>query len=300
MVDTAIMRKKSNIVGWILAIPSIISILMFIIYPLVYSFYISLTDWRMLPINVKFIGFENYVWLFDFENELALQFWHGIKLSLYFTFFSTLIQTFLGFILAYAMYNMGKKTQSFFKVMIYIPVILPMPMISVMFQFFLSTEGVVNKFLSLMFNMSSFPEWLSTDGLTMWVVIAINTWRYLGFTTVIYFVAMLNVDKTLIESARIDGAGKSKILTAFILPLTWSSTQINLLLSIIGGLKSYDFFLILTNGFGDTQVVGLYIYKTAYEFRTFCRGVTMSIVMSVFIGFLTFFTNKFLQKGDVL
>ena len=300
MIETVMMKKRANIVGWLLAVPSIISICIFIVYPLLYSAYISMTDWRMLPVNVKFIGFENYKWLFDFKNEIAMQFWHGLKLSLYFTFFSTVIQTFLGFILAYAMYNMSKKIQSFFKVMIYIPVILPMAMISVMFQFFLSSEGVVNKLFTILFNMHSFPNWLSTDGLTMWVVIVINTWRYLGFTTVIYFVAMINVDKNLIESARIDGASKIKILISIILPLTWASTQINLILSLIGGLKAYDFFLILTNGFGDTQVVGMYIYKTAYEFRTFCRAVTMSIVMSLFISVITFFTNKFLQKGDTL
>lgn len=297
MIDTKVMRRNSNLVGWIIIIPMLVSIALFVVYPLIYSVCLSFTDYRFVNNNVKFIGLKNYAWLFNFSNADSLAFWNGLGLSFFFTFFSTLIQTFLGFLMAYVLYKMGRRVQSVYKILVYIPVILPMAMVTVMFKFFLSPEGIVNTVLSRL-GMVNPPQWLADDSLTMWVVIAINTWRFIGMTIIIYFVAMNNVDASVIESAKLDGAGNGTIMAKMILPLTWSSTRLNLLTSMIGGMKSYDFFLILTDGTGNTTVAGMYIYKMAYEYRVFCRAVTMSIVLSIIIGTATFLVNKYAERGD--
>lgn len=298
MIDTKVMRKTSNIVGWFLIIPSLFSIAMFIAYPIIYSVIISFTDMRFMPVNVSFVGFSNYKWLFTFSDSAVMEFWSGLWLSFIFTFFSTAIQTVLGFFLAYVLYGMGKRTQGIYKVLMYLPVILPMTAVTVMWKFFLQPEGLVNIILTDIFGMLSPPNWLSTPTLTMGVVIFINTWRFVGITIIIYFVAMNNVDKSVLESARIDGATSAQILGKMLLPLTWSSSKINILLSLIGGIKSYDFFLVLTEGAGNTQVVGMYIYRTAYQYRAFCRAVTMSLFMTFIIGLSTFAVNSLAAKGE--
>lgn len=298
MINTKVMRRKANIVGWIIVIPIVVSILLFVIYPLVYSLWLSFTDYRFVDTNVHTVGLANYKWLFNFSNADSLSFWHGMWRSLFFTFFSTLIQTFLGFLVAYALYRMSKRVQGIYKVLVYIPVILPMSMVTVMFKFFLSPEGIVNNVLSGM-GITNPPQWLASDAVTMWVVIAINTWRFIGMTVIIYFVAMLNVDSSVVESARLDGAGNATIMARIILPLTWSSTRLNVFTSLVGGMKSYDFFLILTNGGGDTMVAGLYIYKMAYEYRVFSRAVTMSIILSLIVGIATILINKYAERRDV-
>ena len=90
------------------------------------------------------------------------------------------------------------------------------------------------------------------------------------------------------------------ILWRLILPLSWSSTSVNLLLSIMGGLKSFDLFYLFTNGTGDhgLYVVGLYIWRTAYKFKTFCRAVTMSIILSVIIAAISLSLNWLLGKTE--
>ena len=295
MIDTRAMRRKSNIAGWVMITPALVSVCLFVVYPVLYSVGISFTDWRFLNINVRYAGLENYRWLFSGE---ALSFWRGIYLSLIFTAVSTLIQTILGFFMAYILYRMSKKLQSVYRVVMYLPVVLPMSMVMVMFRFFLEPEGLVDFIFRHWLRVSHTPNWLDTEWLTMAVVIGINTWRFAGITIIIYFVAMNNVDRHVIESAQIDGCNQWNTLTQILLPLTWSSTKINLILSVIGGLKSYDFFLVLTNGQGDTQVVGMYIYKTAFEYRTFCRAVVMSLFMTLVIGTITFFVNAAAQKGE--
>lgn len=290
-------QKKANIIGWLLMIPTILGILLFIIYPVIFSFIMSFTNWKFVFVNVGFIGGTNYEWLF---SESGSQFWISVWTSIKFTFISTAIQTFLGFLLAYVLYNMQPKAQAVYKILIYIPVLLPSAVVSVMWVFiFEPNVGLVDILLSYI-GIENPPLWLVDDKIALGTVIFVNTWQYIGFTTIVYFIAMNAISKDILEGATIDGASRWKLLWRFILPLTWSSTSINLLLSIMGGLKSFDLFYLFTNGTGDhgLYVVGLYIWRTAYKFKTFCRAVTMSIILSVIIAAISITINYLLGKTE--
>lgn len=297
MVNVRAIQRQANIVGWLLMIPTIIGISLFIIYPVIFSLIMSFTNWKFVFINVSFIGGDNYVWLF---SESGRQFWISVWTSIKFTFISTAIQTVLGFFLAYVLYNMKPKAQAVYKVLIYIPVLLPAAVVSVMWTFiFEPNVGLIDVLLTNL-GFKNLPLWVADENIALGSVIFVNTWQYLGVTTIIYFIAMNAISRDVIEGATIDGAGKWLILWRFILPLSWSSTSVNLLLSIMGGLKSFDLFYLFTNGTGDhgLYVVGLYIWRTAYRFKTFCCAVTMSIVLSVIIAAISLTLNWLLGKTE--
>mgnify|MGYP000648307387 FL=1 len=297
MVNVRAIQRQANIVGWLLMIPTIIGISLFIIYPVIFSLIMSFTNWKFVFINVSFIGGDNYVWLF---SESGRQFWISVWTSIKFTFISTAIQTVLGFFLAYVLYNMKPKAQAVYKVLIYIPVLLPAAVVSVMWTFiFEPNVGLIDVLLTNL-GFKNLALWVADENIALGSVIFVNTWQYLGVTTIIYFIAMNAISRDVIEGATIDGAGKWLILWRFILPLSWSSTSVNLLLSIMGGLKSFDLFYLFTNGTGDhgLYVVGLYIWRTAYRFKTFCRAVTMSIVLSVIIAAISLTLNWLLGKTE--
>ncbi len=297
MFGTKSIQRKANIVGWALMIPTIVGILMFIVYPVVFSLILSFTNWKFVFVNVKFTGLDNYKWLFSGAGK---QFWVSTWTSILFTFVSTAIQTFLGFLLAYVLFNMGRTAQGFYKVLLYVPVLLPAAVVSVMWTFiFEPNVGLIDVLLTNL-GFTDLPLWLVDDKIALGTVIFVNTWRYIGVTMIIYFIAMNAITKDIIESATIDGASKAKILWKIILPLTWSSTSTNLLLSVMGGLKSFDLFYLFTNGTGDhgLYVVGLYIWRTAYKFKTFCRAVTMSIVLSLIIAAISLSMNAMLGKAE--
>lgn len=297
LANTKSIQKKSNLVGWLLMLPTVLSILVFIVYPVVFSVILSFTDWKFVFNDINFVGLSNYEWLF---SEAGSQFWKSTLTSIEFTFISTAIQTILGFMLAYVLYNMSRRWQAIYKILLYIPVLLPASVVSVMWTFiFEPNVGLIDSILAL-FGIRNFPLWLADDNLALWTVIAVNTWQYIGVTTIIYFIAMNAISKDVLESAVIDGAGKWRILWQFILPLTWSSTATNLLLSVMGGLKSFDLFYLFTGGTGDhgLYVAGLYIWRTAYKFKTFCRAVTMSLVLSVIIGIISLTMNGLLNKRE--
>ncbi|HAX03022.1 MAG TPA: hypothetical protein DHV05_03480 [Acholeplasmataceae bacterium] len=290
------MNKSIQIYGWMFVLPAIISIIIFIIYPIVFSSIMSFTNWKSLFVDIKFVGFDNYRWVFSRDGDL---FWQGLNVSFKFALISTLIQTVLGFILASVLYNLSRRAQSIYKVLLYTPVILPAAVVAVMWSFIYKPEvGLIDQFLSKVFHITNTPLWIADQNIALWSVIATNTWRFVGITMIIYFVAMNAISKEVIESSRMDGANKWQTIKHIIIPLTWRSTQINILLSIIGGLKSFDLFYLLTGGAAGTRVVGLHIYKTAFEYRQFARAVTMSLILTIIIGIVTIIVNKVFKKVE--
>ncbi len=296
-METKAIRRKANIIGWGMIAPTVLSIALFIIYPLVFSLILSFTNWKFVFSNVQFVGFANYQWLF---SSRGIQFWKSLLVSLEFTFISTAIQTLLGFWIAYILYNMSPRFQAVYKVLIYVPVVLPAAVISVMWTFIYTPNiGLIDRLLTGI-GITNPPLWLDDPSFAMGSVIFTNTWRYLGVTVIIYFVAMNAIPRDTVESAQVEGAGKSTILWRILLPLTFSSTKVNLLLSIMGGLKSFDLFYLFTSGqpIDELYVVGMYIYNTAFKYRTFARAVTMSIILSIVIGGITLLCNTTLSKGE--
>ncbi|OHE26071.1 MAG: hypothetical protein A2Y45_06275 [Tenericutes bacterium GWC2_34_14] len=296
MTQIKTMNKSIQIYGWMFVLPAIISIIIFIIYPIVFSSIMSFTNWKSLFVDIKFVGFDNYRWVFSRDGDL---FWQGLNVSFKFALISTLIQTVLGFILASVLYNLSRRAQSIYKVLLYTPVILPAAVVAVMWSFIYKPEvGLIDQFLSKVFHITNTPLWIADQNIALWSVIATNTWRFVGITMIIYFVAMNAISKEVIESSRMDGANKWQTIKHIIIPLTWRSTQINILLSIIGGLKSFDLFYLLTGGAAGTRVVGLHIYKTAFEYRQFARAVTMSLILTIIIGIVTIIVNKVFKKVE--
>lgn len=296
MIHVKSMQRSKQIYGWLFVIPAIISVFVFIVYPIIFAGIMSFTNWRSLFVDVEFIGFDNYRWLFSSEGNL---FWDGLWISFRFAALSTALQTALGFILASILYNLTRRVQGVYKVLLYTPVILPAAVVSVMWSFIYKPEvGLIDQLLRNLFNIVNTPLWIADERIALYSVIITNTWRFVGITMIIYFVAMNAISQEVIESAKIDGASKLQILLRIMLPLTWRSTQINILLSIIGGMKSFDLFYLLTGGEAGTRVVGLHIYKTAFEYNQFARAVTMALVLTLIIGVVTIVVNYFFRNVE--
>lgn len=279
-----------------LSIPAALGILVFTVYPVLYSLYLSFTDCGYVPVDLSFVGLDNYKWIFTDQSL----FFESLGLSLTFTVLSTAIQTVLGFFLAYMLYSLRGKVQGFFRVILYLPNILPTAAAAVMWvNFFEPNYGMLDMLLQAL-GMEPVQEWI-TEGsdLQLICVILVNTWKHVGLTMLIYFVAMNSINKEILESAQVDGANRLAVVTRIILPVTWYTTGINVLLSMIGGLKSYDLFMLL---FDKTtvsmNVAGLYIFNTAFTDQNYGRATAMSILLAVIIGVLILIVNKVMKEKD--
>ncbi len=293
MFNTKQMRRKADIWGWIFAIPTVVGIFAFTFYPIIYSLILSLTNFTSLPnAPMDYLGFDNYEWIFKESS-----FFDGLWLSLKFTFITTVVQTVLGFIMAYMLYRMTRVMQGVYRVVLYLPNILPAAVVSVMWTFIYEPNyGLLDNIFKI-FGVDA-PNWLGDPAWQLPSIIIVNTWKHVGLTMIIYFVAMNAIDKQIIESAQIDGAGSWGILFRIILPVTWYTTRINVLLSMIGGLKSFDLFYLFFKDNPNMQVVGLYIYNTAYNDGVYCRASAMALLLALIISCVSIFANKLLARGE--
>lgn len=282
------LEKRKKCMGYMFLIPSFIFLAMFLLYPLTKSIVMSFTNWNGFNPEYEWVGVKNYVDLFK-KNPA---YWDSIRINLMFAVVSTVIQTLLGFLLAFAVYHMTQRWQTFYKVALYIPVILPASVIAVMWRFMLSPDtGLVNNVLRFVGLDFLCHAWVGENATALGTVIAVNTWQYVGFTMVLYYIAMQNIPLDVLESAEIDGAGKWQKLRYFFLPLTAGTTETNVILSITGGMKSFALFYMLTGGGPGTatRVVSMLIYSTAFVDYKFYKALTMSTVLFVIILTLVLF-----------
>lgn len=293
--------KHRTLKGWLICSQTVIAILLTVIYPLVMSLYMSFTDIKLNLDSYNFVWFDNFAWVFRSSGFLR-----SLGISVLFSVVSTLLQTVLGFFVAVMLYFLTRKLQSIFKTIIYLPVVLPGAVVSAMWLIIYAGDefGLLN----ILFHLTDPPyQWMSeSDVVAFLLLVLTNTWRYLGITMVVYFVNMNAVSKDIIESASLDGANKFQIMWKIIFPLTWGATVINLLMSMIGGVKSFDlFFLFQTNGTLSQSLtpVSVLIYRvgignTYVANISLARSVTMSIILSVILGTATVLINKLLDRKE--
>ena len=277
---------KQKLLGLIFLLPGLFFLGAFLVYPVINGIVLSFTDWNGFSENAKFIGLKNYISLFTSTPD----YWNGMKVVLFFAFASTAIQTVLGFFLAFLVSHMTKKWQNFYKVALYLPVILPAAVVAVMWRFMLGADaGMINELLRALGLEAFTHSWLGEKDTAMWAVIMVNTWQYVGFTMVLYYISMQNISKDVLESAEIDGANKWHKLRYFFLPLTMGTTETNIIYSITGGMKSFALFYMLTGGGPGTatRVVALVIYNKAFVDYRFSSALAMSTILFAIILTLT-------------
>lgn len=299
--DKALVKHR-NVKGYVFSSQMIIAAICTIIFPLVASIVLSFTNIRLNVGSISDFTTNNYTWVF---KESSSHFWQATGISVLFSVISTVIQTILGFLLAILLYFLNSKLQGIFKTLIYLPVILPSAVVSAMWVMIYSGDqyGILN----IIFGLSGNPvQWLSDPVTGFICLIVTNTWRFVGITMVIYLVGLSSVNKEIIESATVEGANKWQIMRRILIPLTWSSTVLNVILSIIGGIKSFDlFYLFQTNGNLTSELtpVALLIYQVGLGNKdirniNLGRSLAMSIILALILGTVTVVVKKIFSKKD--
>jgi raffinose/stachyose/melibiose transport system permease protein len=292
-----LIEKRRRRLGYVFLFPSFLLLSVFLFYPVVNSLIYSFTDWTGFDNSYEWIGFANYS---DLINEKP-EYWDSLLVNFKFAVTTSVIQTILGFILAYVIYHMTKRWQKFYQIALYVPVVLPAAAVAVMWVFVYDPNfGLVNQLLQLVGLDSWAKGWLGDPNTALGSVIVTNTWRYVGFTMILYFIAMLSISKEVLEAASLEGTTKLQQMWHFFIPLTRGTTEINFLLSLIGGMKSFDLFYLMTGGGPGTttQVVGMLIYREAFQNFRFASALTMSVVLFGFILIITVISRVLLKQRE--
>lgn len=271
--------------GYLFIAPFFIMFFVFGLYPILYSFYLSLTSWDGFT-NPVFIGFKNYERLVgDFV------FWESLFNTFFIWIVSAIPQLIIALILAVILNEKFVKGKSIFRALFFFPNIVTAASLGLLVGLIFSwQQGSFNHLLMSLGIVHSPVNW-PTDGWFMrFLTSGILFWQYFGYSMIIYIAGLQGINRDLLEAAEIDGASKVQVFLRITLPLLKPIIIFQVITSIIGGMQIFDQPFTLTNGTGNpdrmTLTSVMYLYNTA--FKRYQYGYGSAIAFGLFVVIIIF------------
>jgi raffinose/stachyose/melibiose transport system permease protein len=223
------------------------------------------------------VGWANYVQLFHDPV-----FWAAIRHTVLFFVVTFVVQTAIGFTFA-ALLHSKVKLANLYKVIIFIPVVLAPATMAPIFRQIFSATGQFNTILGDIGLGSLAHPWLAQSSTALPVIMAITIWEWTGVTFILYFAAMTQIDKEILEAARIDGANGLRVLTRIVWPNVRGTTIALAMLSVIGAMKTFDVPYLVTLGGPNyaTEFLGTFIYRVSIPQAQVGYGAALSIMLLI-------------------
>lgn len=225
-----------------------------------------------------------------------MAFWKSLGRLLYFVVLSLAIQLVFGFILAYLI-SLGLKGTKFFKLAFFLPVVLSITAVALMWRMILSTnDGMLNALLTSVGLGALARSWLTDPKICFTVITLINSWVQIGVSFVILLAGICAIPEDLYEAAAIDGISGMGRIFKITIPLLKDVIGVCAVLIITNSMKTFEVFYVITSGSfgpGDANMVPMgLMYNTAFQGNDFGRGsvmaLTIMIIGAVISGFVYF------------
>ena len=279
--------------AFLLVTPFVLLYLIFFIYPTFRVVQLSFTDAPLIGAG-KFVGFENYRRLVG-----DALFWKSLKNTLYFVLLTVIPNTLIGLLFALMVVRL-KRLKSVVLAAFFLPYMLPVSVVTLVFQWLLNTQfGILQPLLVLLTGENTAV--FSDRNWAMPMVAFITVWWTVGFNMLLFIAGLQGISTEYYEAASLDGATGTQIFRYITWPLLWPITALVLTLQLIAQLKIFDQVYLLTGGgpFNSTIVTLQYMYREA--FQRFDGGYSSTIAMALFIIILvaSLLQYRFLRAGGM-
>jgi len=252
--------KKNSIAiaPYIFIAPNVLLFLIFMIIPIIFTFYISFHDWGILGAPV-FIGFQNFVKLFSDKV-----FWTSLGNTVYYTAATVPLSAAFG-LLGAILLNRKIPLRPIFRTIFFAPVVVSMTAAGLIWTWMFNPHyGLFNEILSY-FGIGS-VDWLTSTTWAMPAIIITTLWLRIGYCLVIYLAGLQAVPDSLYEAADMDGANDWQKFWRITLPMIKPTTVFIIVMEVIHGFMVFDLIYTMTNGGPgfSTTVIVQYIYQKAF------------------------------------
>lgn len=209
--------------------PALLLLTVFMVIPTIQVFRMSLYSWGGFSNNQKFIGFDNFIQLWNDMNFIR-----SFQNSIVLIVFVALATIIFALFFAYLLTNEKVKGSSFFRVIFYIPNILSIVVIAGIFSAIYDPQsGLLNNLLSLLSLENLEQKWLGNQNIVIYSVAGALVWQAIGYYMVMYMSSMASIPASYYEAASLEGAGKMRQFFSITLPLIWTNIRTTLTFYII-------------------------------------------------------------------
>ncbi|GAA5087375.1 sugar ABC transporter permease [Microbacterium yannicii] len=269
-------------------IPAGILFIVLFAVPTFASFYFSLTRWSLF--DVEFIGFQNFV---TFFTEPML--YQSLINTFIYGFITSGLKVVLG--LALALLLTGSILgRGYLRATIFFPVLVSTIGVGITFKVLMDPfDGLINKSLAAIGIQG--PAWLTDPSLALYSVSLVDVWQGVGIATLIYIAGIVAIPQEYFEAARVDGAGAWKVFRNITLPLVVPATGTVVLLSLIGGLRSFELIWAMTRGGPgfSSDVIASVIYKqyqAGFYGLSTAGNVVLFVIVTAIVVPIFYFINR--------
>ncbi|KKB86333.1 lactose ABC transporter permease [Devosia limi DSM 17137] len=276
--------RREHITGWAFIAPALILLGLFMIYPIVWSLWMSFQVGKGM--NLSFGGLANIERL---TKDAVFQ----RALGNTFIFFIVQVPIMIGLALlfAVALNDSTLRFRGLFRTAIFLPCVTSLIAYSTLFKSMFATNGVVKNALMTLHLTDGPIPWLTDPFWAKILIIIAITWRWTGYNMIFYLAALQNIDRSIYEAARIDGVPAWARFRYLTIPMLKPVILFTTVISTIGTLQLFDEVQNITQGGPSdaTLTLSLYIYNLTFKFMpSFGYSATVSWVIVVLVGILSF------------
>jgi alpha-glucoside transport system permease protein len=275
--------------------PAFILLLVFLVYPVLYTLRLSLD--RGLGGNfTRFVGLDNYVSLLNQPS-----FVQAIINNVLWIVFYTGFVIFLGLIIAVV--AMRVRYEAIIKAIVFIPMAIAATALAVIWGFVYSTDPSIGLLNALLGAVNIGPiSWLGDTTFVNWALIAVGIWGSTGFATVILSAALKSIPAEILEAARTDGANEVQIFWRILVPMVSLPISVLAVTLIVNVIKLFDIPYVMTHGGPGTssRVIAFEMYIQGFQSGQFGRAAAVAVVMLLILIPVMIFNIRRFRSGAVV
>jgi len=278
------MQKRDHKTAWRFLAPSLVLYGLYVVFPIFFSLYLSITQWdglstAVLPLckNSEVSCLQNFI---DLWNDEV--FWMALRNNLVWLIFFSLSAP-LGLALA-LFFHVKSQRASFYKSLFFMPMVFSLVVVGTIWSWFLQPEFGLVEFLLKGLGVLKDGEHFTLMASDKWAtagLIAAASWPHAAYCMVLYLAGLSNLQKNVIEAAEIEGVSRWQMLWHIILPMLRPATVIVVIVTMIGALRAFDLIAIMTAGgpANSSNVLALYMYQQTFENFRYGYGAAISVVL---------------------
>ena len=277
----AVERWIDRHLRWLLPAPAVAVLLLLMVFPLVYTAYLSLHEWYASSVlGPRFVGLQNYVQLFARDER----FWPAFLTTLIFTVGSVVLTVVLGLGIAHLLIRIFPG-RGLARTLVLLPMIAtPVAMALVWMTMMSPTIGVLNWLLSCVGLPPS--AWVSSPRSVIAALLLVETWMWTPMTTLICLAGLAALPGEPFESARVDGASARQVFWHVTLPLLRATLVVAALFRTIDALKVFDIVYVMTEGGPGfaSETLNLYVFQTSFKYLNLGYASALIVVFFTLIA----------------
>ncbi|MEU4689867.1 sugar ABC transporter permease [Actinoplanes sp. NPDC023714] len=274
-------RRAQAAPPWWFTVPALLLFAFVVLVPSARGVYYAFTDWDGLDPDFAFIGLDNFRAMAGDPDALR-----AIGHTLLVAVAITVLQNGLGLLLALGV-NTAIRSRNVLRVLLFAPAVVAQIVTAYLWRNLLGPDGAVNSLLGA-FGLEG-RNWLGDPDLALWMIVMVVVWQYAGYSMVIFIAGLQSIPREIHEAAAIDGTGPVRRFWSVTRPLLAPAITINVMLSVIGGLKLFDQVYGMTGGGPGhaTDTISTLIYKDAFTLGEFGYSIALAVVLTAIVAVIS-------------